>query len=71
MEPSVAHQHYRNLYSPPEQLNLWLVAPQKSIPQSGVCESDLKLTAITFTPNEQLFLQEPKCTTISPNETTH
>ena len=73
MEYSVAREHYSNLYSPPELLNFWPAAPQKNIPQSGVCESDLKLTEMTFSPNEQLVLQEPKHTTptISPNEMTH
>jgi len=73
MESLVAHEHYSNFYSHPKLLNLWPPAPQKSIPQSGVCESDLKLTEITFFPNEQLVLQEPKHTTltISPNEMTH
>lgn len=48
MESSVAHEHCGNFYIPPELLGLWPGASQKSIPQSSVCQGDLKLTEINF-----------------------
>lgn len=64
-ESSVAHKHYSTVleYSPPQLLDLHPAAPQNNICQSSAREGDIKLTEITFSPNEQLVLQEPKHTT--------
>lgn len=51
MESSVAHEHSGKFYIPPELLNLCPEASQKSMPQSSICESDLKLTEINFLMN--------------------